>query len=241
MKIAQALLIVIVFSGMAALSQSGDLLNRFIAETDQAKKEQLLNELVCQPEAGPTLLHVAKSTNDILTKWISIRGVGMVKYAKAVPFLIDALNHQHSYVRANAARALGEIGDGSATSPLIRLLGHESDGGVIEQTSLALRWLGAKEAVPILKRVSTHPSSQTRCWVLQAIGTLGAKHDVPFLARHLYDRNDIVDMCAAQAIETITSQDFGFPKRSGVTSPQQGIENARRWWETNKAKFALVE
>jgi HEAT repeat protein len=106
-----------------------------MAETDQAKKEQLLNEIVRQPDAGPTLLRVAMNANDTLTKWMSIRGIGIVKYRKAVPFLIDSLTHQHPYVRANAARALGEIKDPSASPSLIRLLGHEKDGGVIEQTT----------------------------------------------------------------------------------------------------------
>jgi HEAT repeat protein len=175
--------------------------------------------------------------DDVLTRWMSISGLGMVKYGKAVSFLVDSLTYQHPYVRANAARALGEIGDRSASSSLIQLLEHEKDGGVIEQTSMALRMLGAKKAVPTLKKVAPHPSTQTRCWVLQAIGTLGGKKDVPFLAKYLYDANETVDMFAAQAVEEITGQDFGFPKQNGPMSPQQGIERARRWWEANKASF----
>jgi len=240
-KIGYLLLIVIALSASRSYSQSNDLLSKFRAETDQAKKEQLLNELVRQPDAGPTLLHIAMHANDVLTRWMSIRGIGIVKYGNAVSFLIDSLTYQHPYVRANAARALGEIKDRSASSSLIRLLGHEKDGGVIEQTTLALRMLGAKEAIPSLKKVAPHPSSQTRCWVLQAIGTLGGEKDVPFLAKYLYDANDIVDMCAAQAVEEITGQDFGFPKHSGPMSPQPGIERARRWWETSKASFRNLE
>lgn len=237
MKIGSFLLIVIALSASRTYCRSDSLLEKFKAETDQAKKEQLLNELVRQPDAGPTLLHVAMHANDVLTRWMSIRGIGIVKYGKAVSFLIDSLNYQHPYVRANAARALGEIKDVSASPSLIRLLGHEKDGGVIEQTSLALWMLGAKEAVPSLKKVAPHPSSQTRCWVLQAIGTLGGKQDVPFLAEYLYDANDIVDMCAAQAVEEITGQDFGFPRQSGLMGPQPGIERARRWWETTRTSF----
>ena len=240
-KIGYLLLIVIALSASRSYSQSNDLLSKFRAETDQAKKEQLLNELVRQPDAGPTLLHIAMHANDVLTRWMSIRGIGIVKYGNAVSFLIDSLTYQHPYVRANAARALGEIKDRSASSSLIRLLGHEKDGGVIEQTTLALRMLGAKEAIPSLKKVAPHPSSQTRCWVLQAIGTLGGEKDVPFLAKYLYDANDIVDMCAAQAVEEITGQDFGFPKQSGPMSPQQGVERARRWWETSKTSFRNLE
>ena len=237
MKTGYLLLIVITLSVIPAYSRSDDLLTKFTAETDQVRKEQLLNEIVRRPDAGPTLLRVAMNPNNILTKWMSIRGIGMVKYGKAVPFLIHSLADQDPYVRANAARALGEIKDTSASLDLIRLLGHEKDGGVIEQTSLALRMLGAKAAVPGLKKVAPHPSSQTRCWVLQAIGTLGSKQDVPFLAKYLYDASDFVDRCAAQAVEEITGQDFGLPRQSGLTDPRQGIDRARRWWETSKASF----
>jgi HEAT repeat protein len=239
-KIGHILLIAIVL-GMPTYGQTDGLLNRFIAEPDEAKKEQLLNQAVRLPDVGSKLLSVAMRTNDILTKWMSIRGIGMVKYQKAVPFLIDSLNHQHPYVRANAARALGEIGDRSVSSRLIQLLGHERDAGVVEQTSLALRMLGAREAVPTLERAATHPSGQTRCWVLQAIGTLGGKKEVPFLAQYLYGSNEIVNMCAAQAVEEITGEDFGFPGRSGPMSPHQGIERAREWWEKNKISFSTIK
>jgi HEAT repeat protein len=241
MKIGCLLLIVIALSASRTYCRSDDLPAKFMAETDQAKKEQLLDELVRQPDAGPTLLRVAMQANDVLTRWMSIRGIGIVKYGRAVSFLINSLTYQHPYVRANAARALGEIRDRSASASLILLLGREKDGGVIEQTTLALRMLGAKEAVPGLKKVAPHTSSQTRCWVLQAIGTLGGKKDVPFLAKYLYDANDIVDMCAAQAVEEITGQDFGFPKKSGPMSPQHGVERARRWWETSKTSFRNLE
>src|SRR5437867_1985289 len=129
MKIGYLLLIVIALSAIPTYCRSDDLLTKFIAETEQGKKEQLLNELVRRPDAGPTLLRVAVHASDTLTKWMSIRGIGMVKYGKAVPFLIDSLTHQHPNVRANAARALGEIKDRSASSNLIRLLGREKDGG----------------------------------------------------------------------------------------------------------------
>lgn len=237
----QMLIVVIALSATPTYCRSDDLLAKFVAEREQDKKEQLLNEVVRQPDAGPTLLLVAMHANDTLTKWMSIRGIGVVKYGKAVPFLINSLTHQHPYVRANAARALGEIKDGAALSNLIRLLGHEKDGRVIEQTALALRMLGAKEAVPVLKRVAHHPSSQTRCWVLQAIGTLGTKKDVPFLAKYLYDEDDVVDWCAAEAVEEITGQDFGFPRQSGPGSLEQGIQRARRWWETSRASFRNLQ
>jgi HEAT repeat protein len=120
---------------------------------------------------------------------------------------------------------------------LIRLLRREKDGGVIEQTSLALQWLQAKEAIPELKRAASHPSIQTRCWVLQAIGKLGTESDLAFLANHLYDSESFVCIDAAQALEMITGEDFGFPKGSGPMTPLPPVEAARKWWAKNQSKF----
>jgi hypothetical protein len=43
--------------------------------------------------------------------------------------------------------------------------------------------------------------------------------------------------CAAQAIEMITGEDFGFPKRDGPMNPLPPVEAARKWWEKNQSKF----
>jgi len=225
-------------SGSANGQDLEALLSKFKAETDLTRKERLLNEILQHSEAGPQLLALAERTSDVDTKWLAIRGIGSAKYEKAAPFLVRCLNHEHHWVRANAARALGEIRYQSVIPPLILLLRREKDGGVIEQTSLALQWLQAKEAIPVLKRAASHPSSQTRCWVLQAIGKLGTESDLPFLARRLYDPDPMNGCdCAAQAIEMITGEDFGFPKRSGPMNPLPPVEAARKWWKKNQSKF----
>jgi HEAT repeats len=212
-------------------------LEKFRGEKDRVEQERLLYEILKYPDAGAQLLLVARSKSDPNTKWMAIRGTGFAKYQPATPFLIEWLSHHHYGVRANAARALGEIRAKLAIPALVRLLRREKNGGVIEQTSLALQWLEAREAVPTLKRAASHPSTQTRCWVLQAVGKLGSRSDLPFLAKYLYDPSIGVCMCAAQAIEVITGEDFGFPKREGPMNPYPPVETARRWWEKNKARL----
>jgi HEAT repeat protein len=186
-------------------------------------------------------LELAETTTDADTKWMAIRGIGTLKYKRAAPFLVKSLRSDHQYVRANSARALGDMKAYSAEQALKTLLRGEQDGGVIEQTSLALRMIGAREAVPVLKSKASHPSPQTRAWIFQAIGFLGSKDDVPFLAGHLYEENTAVSMSAAQAIERIVGVDFGFPKREGPSSPEEGLKNARRWWATNKLSWGVTE
>jgi HEAT repeat protein len=150
---------------------------------------------------------------------------------------LESLSDPHHYVRSNAARALGDMRVAEAARPLTDLIARETNGGVIQQTSLALALLRHSDAVPALKAAAKHEDVQTRMWVLQAIGRLGSKRDVRFLAGYLEDPEQIVQAFAAQAIEQITGLDFGFPKRPGPSSPEEGLRRAKAWWEEHKRDF----
>jgi HEAT repeat protein len=140
-------------------------------------------------------------------------------------------------VRANAARAVGDMKVATAAKPLTELLKKEANGGVIQQTSLALANLGCTDALLTLKAAAKHEDVQTRMWVLQAIGRLGGKRDVQGLAEYLNDPSQSVQATAAQAIEQITGADFGFPKRSGPFSPDAALKQAKAWWEEHKGAY----
>jgi hypothetical protein len=187
--------------------------------------------------AGHTAMDLVKTTKDSDAKWRAVRILGNLRYQPAVPLLLESLSDPHHYVRANAARALGDMKVAAAAKPLTELLKTEKDGGVIQQTSLALGNLGHSDAVPVLKIAAKHEDVQTQMWVLQAIGRLGGKRDVPFLAGFLSDRSSSVQMSAARAIEVLTGADFGFPKRDGPFSPDEGIERAKQWWVAHKGEF----
>lgn len=224
-----------------ALPTSGQdltsLLSRFQSEDLPAKESTLLTITEHYPNAGPELLRVASEAQDDSTRWLAIRGLGTLKFEPAANFLRNSLFSQSSYVRANSAQSLGQIHDYSAIPELISLLGREKDGGVIEQTSSALLVLNAKEAVPYLKAKATNPSPQTQGWILSAIGGLGSRNDVTFIANFLYDKDQYVAMVAASAIEKLTGLDFGFPKNAGPVGFSTGIKNARAWWEANRASW----
>jgi HEAT repeat protein len=225
-----------------AENQERESLPQLVSQLSSARqveaKEHVLNLITTNfPNAGPDLLALAKRTTDVNTKWMAIRGIGNLKYKAAAPFLIESLHSKDPYVRANAARALGDMKAYSAETALISLLGRELDSGVIEQTSLALWMIRARKSVPVLKSKISNPSIQTRVWILQAIGILGSKDDVPFLAEELYGQHPAVSMSAAQAIERIMGVDFGLPKGNGPHSPEEGLENARRWWEAHKSDW----
>jgi RNA polymerase sigma factor (sigma-70 family) len=188
--------------------------------------------------AGETAMELFKTTKDPDARWMALRILGSLRYERAIPLLLESLSDPHHYVRSNAARALGDMQVVAAGKPMIEMLKNETNGGVIQQTSGALSHLHCTDAVPALKSVANHEDVQTRMWVLQAIGGLGGKADVGFLARYLLDdASSSVQSSAAQAIEQITGADFGFPKRSGPSSPDAGLKRAKEWWQEHKGEF----
>jgi hypothetical protein len=187
--------------------------------------------------AGSTALEIVTTTTDPEAKWRAVRILGALRYEPAVPVLVRSLDDKHRYVRANAARALGDMKVKAAAKPLIELLRKETDGGVIQQTSLALWLIGANEAVPALKEAARHKDSQTRVWVIQAIGMLGDRKDVPFLAKYLDDPDAGVQSQAAESLQKLTGVYFGFPLPSGPTDLDPPIQWAKKWWEKNKKDY----
>jgi HEAT repeat protein len=229
------------FAGAQDQEQTGSLVLQFRETHNVADKERVLNRIAQRGyEAGQPLLQLAKTTDDNDTRWLAIRGLGMLKFREAAPFLVDSLQSDEHYVRSNAARALGELRYSRAAPALIHLLEAEQDPGVIEQTSLALRMIKAEDAIPALKSRMSFNSTQTRCWLLDAIAGLGSKNDVPFIAKHLYSSDTIsvdVPLCAARALATLTGEDFGLPHASGLFDPQAPVLKARKWWEQMQNQY----
>jgi hypothetical protein len=169
-------LLLLVYSA-TAYTQSGaaqdfgttSLIRQFRETSAIPAKEQILDRITQRGgDAGKQLLGLAKTTDDADTRWLAIRGLGMMRVREAAPFLVDSLRSSEHYVRANAARALGEIRYSAATPFLIDLLSTEDDAGVIQQTALALGMIKAHDALPVLKSRMSSPTLQTRCWLLDS-------------------------------------------------------------------------
>lgn len=233
----------VVYSRIVTLERLGDppanLLSRFRNEADVAAKENLLTSITTgYPDAGAVLLQMAKDPNTADTRWLAIRGIGYLKYEPAAPFLVHLLNSSNSYVRANSARALGDMKVTVAGQPLVKILVHENNGGVVEQIALALEELECKSALPVLERKAQEPlPSQTKGWLLGAIGRLGSRADVPFLSKFLYDRDVFVAYAAAGAVHSLTKEDFGFSRRPGPTDLSAPVKRAQQWWEEHKHEW----
>ena len=167
-----------------------------------------------------------------------------MKYRPAAPFLLDLLHSPEHYVRANAARSLGEIGYSPATAALMDLLSTEKDSGVIEQTALALSMIHARAAIPVLKSRMPFAMPQTQCWLLEAIAFLGSDAEIPYVAQYLYPARENqeggirIAQCAARSLDSLTHGEIGLPPPGGIFDPWSRINQARQWWEgTGQNRF----
>ncbi len=80
------------FAGAQDQERTTSLLLRFRESPDVAGKEKILNLIVQQGYgAGPPLLQLTKTADDSDTRWLAIRGLGILRFEEAAPFLIESL------------------------------------------------------------------------------------------------------------------------------------------------------
>ena len=209
------------------------LLLRFDSERDLAAKERLLLTVTSQDSgAGPALLRLAQSTTTAETRWMAIRGMATLHYTACAPFLEAALRDSDALVRANAARALGDLGIRNASRALVAMFGAEQEPPAIQQASLALRMLDVKAAAPYIRQKIPAFTGQTRAWLIQALGTLGSAADVPLIAGYLDER--MSDTAATEAIQELADVSFG-PRTLGLGGdPPPETLAARTWWKSHR-------
>src|SRR5688572_6380557 len=129
----------------------------------RASAAEALGKLQAQT-AGPALAEALQDSGTVM--WDVIGAVPVraevakafshIRYAPAIPALMDLLRDEDVRVRRNAATALGFQGDRRATIPLTALL-NDPRPAVRESAVLALEKLGDPDAVQaLLALVGTH-------------------------------------------------------------------------------------
>lgn len=215
---------------------TASLLLRFDNEHDLAAKERLLLAVTNKDRgAGPSLLRLAESTTNSDTRWMTMRGMASFHYAACAPFLEASLKDADALVRANAARALGDLRIRNASDPLRAMFAAEKEPPAVQQASLALRMLNVKAAAPYLREKIPAFTGQSRVWLIQALGTLGSADDVPLIAGYLDD--EMMSDLAAEAIQELAGVSFG-PRTlgpSGYPTPETVV--ARAWWKSHKDEW----
>ena len=212
------------------------LLLRFDNEHNLAAKEHLLFTVTTHgPGAGPLLLRLAKSTTNTDTRWMAMRGMATLRYTACAPFLEASLKDSDALVRANAARALGDLRIRDASANLLAMFAAETESPAIQQASLALRMLDIKAAAPYIREKIPAFTGQTRAWLIQALGTLGSAADVPLIAGYLDEM--MSDMAATEAIQELAGVSFG-PRTLGLSGyPPPETLAARAWWKSHKDEW----
>lgn len=216
------------------------LLTEFDSVHDASAKERLLRQITEQgSKAAPALLRIAQTTANPDTRWMAMRGMATLGCAACAPFLESSLKDSNEYVRANAARALGDLRIAGAAADILAAFTSERKRGAIEQESLALRLLRVSASAPNIREKIPEYTGQTRLWLIQALGTLGNRSDVPLIASYLdEDASDI----AAQAIEDLTGVSFGPRPGPGLRSvPSSFTLAAQAWWKSHQDAWPHCE
>ncbi|MGE0825536.1 MAG: HEAT repeat domain-containing protein [Candidatus Binatia bacterium] len=153
-----------------------------------------------------------------------------------VPMLSRALYDEDSGVRAEAARALGQIGDRAAQSSeilpnLVQLALYDPDSGVRAQAVETLGQLrksiaDSPQILDALITVLRGKDTGVRVQAARTLGQIGravARHPkgIPALMNALHDENSAVRTRAAEALGKIMAQ---------------GVRFFRRWWGKIEAR-----
>lgn len=89
--------------------------------------------------------------------------------------------HNKSFIRTQAIKRLGEIGDTSSMKRLIQILTTSRDKYDLIYSSEAIGKLKAKSAVPVLIKLIHSKTSDVACTSIHALGEIGDRSVIPIL------------------------------------------------------------
>lgn len=152
----------------------------------------------------------------------------------AVEPLIELLEDQNCPARYGAVDALGEIGDDRAVKPLLELLGSP-DWNLRSDASTALAKIGAAAVEPLIELLTDRDITK-QVWAIHTLGKIGDCRAIEPLICALWDSDDAVSMCAAEALDTI---DYTWTEGELVRKHLASLEEALMTG-TMALKFCLV-
>ena len=145
----------------------------------------------------------------------------------AVEPLLSVLATGGGLARANAAIALGNLGDLRALEPLLGLLGdqvHSASSGRVAESLGNLRDRRAVE--PLLRRVRHYGPADA---VAEALGKIKDERAIGSLVASLKEKTNGYKV--TEALERITGEQVGRDRR----------ERWARWWEENRSRIETAE
>ena len=191
------------------------LIEKITNERDDIFKTQLLLAGRCIaecPEISNSLID--ETIERIYQFWLIYPDLDFIRsvvvaigqtHAKLVQKLVNALQDENSYVRRNAASALGNIGNQAAVEPLIKAL-QDEESYVRSNAAEALGKTGDKAAVQPLIKALQDKNPYVRSNAAWALGKIGNQAAVEPLINALQDNKVYyVRRYAAEALGKIDS------------------------------------
>lgn len=162
-------------------------------------------QLIVTAEEKDMMIDLLDGT-DVKSKIIAMQFLGIVKEKRAVPDIIQHLNHKDDSVKTTAAFVLGEIGDERAVDPLL----ENPDLIVMEFGYSAVAKIGAP-ALPKLIKLAREKSLLSRIAgskkkdrrsrkAAYAIGEIRDKSAVPKLMELLKDEDNDLRLAAVRSL-----------------------------------------
>lgn len=149
-------------------------------------------------EAVNELASQALTSDDPLTRKHAIYLLGMIRNPAYIEIFIQALRDPEKAVRAQATRALADIGE-AASERLITFLG-DLDWKVRYRAAEALGMMKENRAVRSLIKLLSDDKDHVRYSAVKALGEIGAKESLEYLIQ--MDDNNVYVMRMVESVIT---------------------------------------
>lgn len=167
-----------------------------------SERRSSIYELTAEPSEGNILkIRAMLDDADRDIRATALNALFGLKVADADELALDGLNDEDGFVRATAAKLLGDAGDRAYAPALVACLSEDPDPVARQRAAEALHVLGGPDAVEALARGLEDPMEKVRRASIQGLRDLDPGYARNTLLRLL--RDDAVWEIRAQAARTL--------------------------------------
>jgi len=178
-----------------------------IVEVGSLKLRKTLTDLARVTPKGVRAMRKLARSSDVSSREAAIEGVASNRVSMATDELVRALHDPSPRIRRQAALALAELNDPTASSALVHQLVEHPDL-IEEETVEAIGVLGGAECVEPLTRLLRDPRSVVRRAAAKALGQIGDASAVYALIEAAGQQEDsVVRRASLQALRTLGAQE----------------------------------
>ncbi|MBI4971572.1 MAG: HEAT repeat domain-containing protein [Candidatus Omnitrophica bacterium] len=201
------------------------------------------------PRAVDPLIEVMKKDSERMVRAKAAYALGEFKAVKATAPLMETLNDTDSYVREQAAEAIGKIASGGskdekAFNLLLNVLQNDSVSAVRDSAALGLAGFKDSRAVDPLIRALKDQDYLVRAFSCSSLGSIGDKKAIDAIKPLLNDSNETARQYAATALRqlgvTAESAAQSGDARGALTQYLGEISGSPYNWESRRKVIDLV-